>query len=453
MELSMILWMVVAALAAVVIFSFIGFIPGTDETSVLLPISLAVVLTGVPPIIVLTFFIASIVTLNITNSMPTALVGLPGGVMSSPMIEHSIFLKNEGRSALIIKKIAASAVIGVIISVPISLVLANLLVPLSEIIKPVAPYLFIAGAIFLSLISKNKILSILSIIPLAIMFQSLRHLYWGLEIVDKGVNITVSFFLGITVGPLLFSLFGLLNKKNLDEQKINDYNHIVIPKEDTETKSLNPFKILSKEERRKASLGALIVNFLVVLSPVGLTILFGNLFSNKTKDPVNKATTSISTMSAIIQATYLSGIIIPLFALGSPLSPVAIGPGAALFNADPVFALDNNIHHLLSGFEFTMAVVIGAAVALLITYFVIVKFARKITAVILKYVPHESVLGLFIGFILLLAYRDAGLVNIFGVLMIGLLSGSLNKMGVNYGVQFMALYAAPLLIDLLAGLV
>ena len=29
MELSMILWMVAAALAAVVIFSFIGFIPGT----------------------------------------------------------------------------------------------------------------------------------------------------------------------------------------------------------------------------------------------------------------------------------------------------------------------------------------------------------------------------------------------------------------------------------------
>ena len=42
---------------------------------------------------------------------------------------------------------------------------------------------------------------------------------------------------------------------------------------------------------------------------------------------------------------------------------------------------------------------------------------------------------------------DAGLINIFGVLLIGLLSGTLNKLGVNYGVQFMTLYAAPFIIE------
>lgn len=453
MDITIILWMIVAALSAVVIFTFIGFIPGTDETSVLLPITLAVVLAGVPAIIVLTFFIAAIVTLNITNSMPTALVGLPGGVMSSPMIEHSILIKNEGRSAMLIKKIAASAVIGVLISLPVSLVLANLLIPLAATIRPYAAWLFIIGAIFLSLISKNKILSLIAIIPLGVMFQSLRHLYWGLKIVPKDTNITVSFFLGITIGPLIVSLFSLLNKKSFEENKAEEYNHIIIPSEDLENTSINPFKILTKEEKKKASLAALVVNFLFVLSPVGLTILFGNALTNREKDPLKKATTSSTTMSAVIQATYLSGIIIPLLALGIPLSPVSLGPGAALFNASLVLSIDNNLHHILNGFEFTMAVVIGALIALVITYFIITKYARKITAVILKHVPHESVLALFIAFILLLAYMDAGLVNVFGVIMIGLLCGSLNKMGVNYGVQFMALYAAPLLIELLAKVV
>ena len=73
---------------------------------------------------------------------------------------------------------------------------------------------YLCGAIFLSLISKNKILSLLAIIPLGVMFQSLRHLYWGLKIVPKDTNITVSFFLGITIGPLIVSLFSLLNKKS-----------------------------------------------------------------------------------------------------------------------------------------------------------------------------------------------------------------------------------------------
>ena len=167
-----------------------------------MPITLTLVLSGFHPAAVLAFFMAAIVTLNLTNTMPTALVGLPGGVMSSPMIEHSIFLKNQGKSALIIRKMAAASFIGVLVALPTSLILASLLAPYGELIKPYAPYLFVFGAIFLSLISKHKLLSLLSIIPLAILFQSLRHLYWGLNVVDSSVTITTSFFLGITIGQI-----------------------------------------------------------------------------------------------------------------------------------------------------------------------------------------------------------------------------------------------------------
>ena len=45
---------------------------------------------------------------------------------------------------------------------------------------------------------------------------------------------------------------------------------------------------------------------------------------------------------------------------------------------------------------------------------------------------------------------DAGLINIFGVLLIGIASGTLNKMGMNYGIQFMTLYAAPWLVEKIA---
>ena len=152
--------MIFAALGAVLIYTFIGFIPGTDETSVLMPISLTVVLAGTLPIVVLTFFIAAIVTLNLTNAIPTALVGLPGGVLSSPMLEHSLLLKDKGMSAIAIKKMAAGSLIGTVISIPIALVLANILAPYASNIQVLAPLLFLLGAIFLSLIGKNKILSL-----------------------------------------------------------------------------------------------------------------------------------------------------------------------------------------------------------------------------------------------------------------------------------------------------
>ncbi len=450
-ELGLLGLMVVAALSAVLIYTVVGFVPGTDETSVLYPISLALVLTGAHPMIVLTFFIASIVTLNLTNAMPTALVCLPGGVMSSPMIEHAIGIKAKGRSAEIIPKMAAASAIGVAISVPVALIIANLIIPFAQNIRDYAAYLFVFGAIFLSLTSRHKALSLASIIPLAMLFMSLRHLYWGIGAVPETQVVTVSFFLGITIGPLLVSLFRLMNRGMLKAVEVDDHKTITVPADTNQKRTLNPFKVLTKEERRHASLSALIANFLFVLSPVGLTILIGQAAGARAKREEDRADVTMTSMSALIQATYMSGIIIPLLALGLALSPVALGPGAALFNTPPYFTVENNIHHILTGWQFTVVVVLGAGMAMTLSYLLISRYAKPITMFILRRIPHEAVLGVFVAFIVLLAYMDAGLINIFGVLLVGLVCGTLNKMGVNYGVQFMSLYAAPTLIGFLLG--
>lgn len=452
MDIILLFQMVVASLAAVALYTFIGFVPGTDETSVLVPVSLALILAGTPPIIILTFFISAIITLNLTNSMPTALVGLPGGVLSSPMIEHALYLKNRGLSTITIKKMAAGSLIGTAISIPVALVLANLLAPFAATIQPYASLLFVLGAIFLSLIGKHKLLALFSIIPLALLFQSLRYLYWGTGVVPADTNITTSFFLGITIGPLIISLFSLLNKDSRAGMLTDKLKIITIPKNLNEEKTLNPFKILTKQELTSASLASFFSNFLFVLSPVGLIILFGEAVANRKKDPIEKASTAITTMSALAHSTYLSGIIIPLIALGIPLSPTSIGPGSALFNAPPVFTVDHNLHHLLSRADFTWAILVGAVISSAISYLIIIRYAGKISQFVLTKIPHEAVLGLFISFILLLAYMDAGLINIFGVLLIGITCGTLNKMGVNYGIQFMTLYAAPWIIEKLASL-
>lgn len=449
MSISILLQMIGMAVLAVVIYTFIGFIPGTDETSVLAPITLVIVLSGVAPIVILTFFISAIVTLNLANAIPTALVGLPGGVMSSPMMEHSLLIKNEGQSAQVIKKMAVGSLIGVAISIPISLLIASLIAPYGEMLAKHAPLMFLIGAVVLSLLSKQRLLSLVSIIPLSLLFMGLKHLYWGIGVVPEGVSVNTSFFLGITIGPLILSLLELFNKQKREAMLVDKNKDISIPKRDESSKSLNPFKILTKEEIKNSTIGAVVVNFLFFLSPVGLTILLGETLSNRIKDPVDKAKNAITTMSALSQATYLSGVIIPLFAIGIALSPVSIGPANALFSAEPVFTVGNNIHNLLSTPEFILAVIVGAIIAMSLTYIIINRYASTMTAFVLKKIPHEAILGLFISFIFLLAYMDAGLINVFGVILIGITCGTLNRMGVNYGIQFMVLYASPYIVQLL----
>lgn len=451
MDTILILQILGAVLAAVAIYTIIGFIPGTDETAVVVPITLALVLSGLRAEVNLAFFIAAVVTLSVSNAMPTIVVGLPGGVMSSPMLEASQYLKSRGLSAIAVKKLAAGALLGVVIALPSSLLMAKILAPLGGFIKDYASLLFVFGAIFLALLSKSKLISLISIIPLAVLFMSFRHMYWNLGIVPENKNVSISFFLGITVGPLLFSLLEIMNKNSRKNYIRSEEKKVTIPK--IENSTLNPFKILNKSELKKISLSTFISSALFVLSPVGLVLLLGESFNRDKADKDATAFNKISTMSALIQSTYLSGILIPLIALGVPLSPVSIGPGIALFEAEPVYQSTRNIHHILGGNKIALIASFAALIAICIMYIFANRFAHVITKFVLTRIPHEAILSLFIAFIIMLAYMDAGLLNVIAVLIIGVFSGFLNKLGVNYGVQFMALYASPWIVQQIVSIV
>lgn len=56
MDVNLILQMIMAAVLAAIIYTIIGIAPGTDETATIAPVILALVLMGIQPIVVLTFF-------------------------------------------------------------------------------------------------------------------------------------------------------------------------------------------------------------------------------------------------------------------------------------------------------------------------------------------------------------------------------------------------------------
>ena len=445
--------MLAAVLAAVVLYTFIGFIPGTDETSVLAPVTLAVVLAGAPPQVVLAFFIAAIVTLNLMNGIPTALVGLPGGVMSAPLMEHSLLLRGKGLASDTIRKMAVGSAIGTLISIPLSFALAGLLAPMADPIKNRAPIILAAGAVLLALLGKNRILALVAIVPMALMFEALPALYRTAGIIPEDKKISISFFLGITVGPMLITLLELLNAKRRAGLPHGDRTKTALLRSGFTSQALMPGKLISPSEGLWSTLMAAAPTPLVVLRPVGLTFLLGEAsVADQKNDPVRRSQRAVTVMSALTHSTYLAGVIIPLVALGIPISGVSAGPAGPLFNAPPVYDLTDNLHHKLQMPGFIAAVTVGALISVAITYVIAVRWSSQITYFVMRRIPHEAVLALFVAFILLLAYIDAGIPNIFGVLLIGVVCGALNRLGVNYGVQFMTLYAAPGIVKALASL-
>ena len=95
-----------------------------------------------------------------------------------------------------------------------------------------------------------------------------------------------------------------------------------------------------------------------------------------------------------------------------------------MFNAPPIHDLNNNLHHRLQLPGFVIAVAVGALISVVITYVIAVRWSSQITYFVMRRIPHEAVLTLFMVFILLLAYIDAGVPNMFGVLLVGVVCGA-----------------------------
>lgn len=450
MDVTLLIQMILIAIVATVAYTIIGIAPGTDETATIAPVTLAIVLTGLDPLLVFTFFIAAITANKLTDSVPVAVAGVPGGVMATPMVEHAVILKKHGKPDLCIRKMASGSVIGTLVAVPVSLLLANVLIPFSDAIKGYADQLFFIGAIILALLSKNRWVALFAIVPFAILIQGLRHLYWGIGVVPEDTTIFTSFFLGITIGPVFLKLFELLNKEQREKLERKPKKEIPMDPYEKRRGLANPFTILTKSELLTSTVASIIGSITFILSAVGITALLGELFSSRITNPVKKASRAISAMEALANATYIAGTLIPLIALGVPLSPVAIGPGQALFNAPPVFTLEHNLHHILTMSDYLWSISIGVIIALGITYSLVVKFSEPICYFVFRWIPHEAILGLFFGLVLLLAYIDGSWLNIGGVFLIGIVSGFLHRLGVNYGVLFMILYSAPWLMGLFA---
>lgn len=446
MDIVIILWMVAASIGAAVLYTAIGVAPGTDETAVLAPVTLALVLAGVPLPVVLAFFMSAIVAKKLTDSIPVAVAGIPGGVMAAPMVEHAVVLKSHGLASTSIRKMASGSVIGTLVAVPASLALAWALSPLADVIAQYASQIFVVGAVLLALMSRHRWVALVSIVPLAVAIQGLRSVYQTAGAVPEGTNVFVSLFLGITIGPLIYNLFELLVLEKRQSLRREKAHHISLQRTKPIKGLANPFRILTRSEQASAGVGAAVGTLTFFLTPVGMTILIGEALVARVKDKVTRASRAISTMDSLTNASYIAGTLVPLVALGLPISPMAIGPANALFNAPPVLTLERNMHHLLSTTEIVVAVVIGVAVALLMTYQIAVRYAEVIGEFVFRRIPHEALLSLFVALVVLLAFMDAGLLGIAGVFMIALFAGRLHRWGVNYGVMFMTLYAAPWLV-------
>ena len=64
--MSLLITAILFALLGAIVFSLIGLISGTDETAIMVPLTLLVILLGAPPAAVFSFFMAAVLATSYT---------------------------------------------------------------------------------------------------------------------------------------------------------------------------------------------------------------------------------------------------------------------------------------------------------------------------------------------------------------------------------------------------
>ncbi|MET0186090.1 MAG: tripartite tricarboxylate transporter permease [Achromobacter sp.] len=440
-------------LLGAVIFSALGLVSGTDETATLAPLTLLVVLLGVPPAGVLTFFLAGAVAKHMTHAIPTTLLGIPGDTLATPLLAHATALRNLGVPHIALRKMISGAFIAAFIAVPLAVLFAVLLAPFGPAITKSAPWIFFAAALMIAYFSPGRWASVALLVPFVTIIMALQAVSLKYD-----ARLTISYFLGIAIGPLIADLFASISPvDNKRMQRDTPRKFSLSPDVRSWTGYFpNPLKVLDRTQRKWTAITATVSSATFVFSPVAMTVLMGEMVGSRVKHAYHRMTTVLAARNGVTEATYIAEALIPLIAFGLPLSPVAAGPAAPLFNAPPRFTIDaatgqvNNLHTMLSHWEFLGYGLLAVLLAALIAYPLTMNFAHRAALFVSRKLSHEAIIATFIGLIFVISIWEGGIMGFLVILTMGLMGGLLSRhFGFNTGVQFMGFYIAILTVPAL----
>lgn len=437
-----ILLAIVAALVGGLLYTIIGIIPGTDETATMVPITIILVLMGLPAGVLFAWEIGIIVAMQISHTIPTAMTALPGSTMAVPMVLNCSLAKRLGVPHMAMRKMASGSVVGTVFALPVAIVVALILSPLGSVIAAHSGIIFTICALVIAFISSAKWGAVLAVIPFAIFIQALQRI----AVEGHGSTVFTSIFMGITIGPMIYELFGALIPSRRKQYGKNTENETWLAPDSKDKLPLipNPFKQLTKKQIGFSGLWTLISSVGFTMSPVGMTVLSGEATSGRCPELYDRISTSLSVEDSTSNATYIAGFIIPLLGLGGvAIGGVAAGPAAPLFACAPRFDIGNNLAQLLSIPEYLLYGIIGLICGAIVAYPIAMHKARSWTELMMRSISHEALIGAFCGLVVMLAFYEAGILGVFLAITIGLVGGFLHSVfGVHTGVQFMTYYAS-----------
>jgi len=450
-----VLWCLGSSLLATALFIVIGLVPGTSETATIAPATLLVILLGFPPPAVLSFCLAAIAAKHLVHAVPTAIIGVPGDNMAIPMLEPAAKMRALGLPHIALQKMISGGVAALLMSVPISVAFAALLAPFGELIQKGVGPIFVVVGLLLAFTSPGRWASVALFLPYGVAMRGLNGIAAS---GNDGHGLTISFMLGMALGPMFVDVLTALSPVSRDRLRADGPREIWLAPEAKiwSGRIPLPWSVLTARQLLYVVATSIASAITFTFTAIGMTFLVGGIVESRVKGYYNKMTSALSVMNATTESTYIAEVLVPLMAFGIPLSPISLTVALPLFNAPPVYTADpvNNLHNLLSPFEAGVYGLLAVVVASIITYPIVMRYARTASAWVMSKVAQEAVLAMFAGLVAVISYYEGGPIGMAVTVTVGILGGTLNKaVGFNIAAQMMSYFAAAWMMQALFGIV
>jgi putative tricarboxylic transport membrane protein len=319
------------------------------------------------------------------------------------MLQQATFLRNLGVPHIALRKMLSGAIIAAFVAVPLAVLFAVLLAPFGQTITQAAPWIFVAAAVAIAYFSAGRWASVAALVPFVLIIVALQSLT-----AKYGVKLSISYFLGLAIGPLVVDLFSVLSPVDRARMRRDHFRTFTLAPDVKGWSGYfpNPLKVLDGPQIKWTLATAAVSSATFVFSPVAMTVLLGEIVGSRVKHAYQRLTTVLAARNGVTEATYIAEVLIPLIAFGLPLSPVAAGPAAPLFNAPPRFTVDaasgqvNNLHNLLSTWEFLGYGLLAVSLAALVSYPFAMNYARSAAVFVSRRLSHEAIIATFVGIIM-----------------------------------------------------
>jgi hypothetical protein len=158
-------------------------------------------------------------------------------------------------------------------------------------------------AVIIAYFSRGRWAAVAGLVPMVMIIAALQAFVTPLP----GSALSISFFLGIAIGPLVADLFSIASPVARDSMRQHTRRTFFLAPDVKGWKGYfpNPFKVLDRRQAASTAAAAGVSSLTFVVSPVAMTVMLGEVVGARARHAYHRLTSMMAVKNGVTESTWV----------------------------------------------------------------------------------------------------------------------------------------------------